>query len=97
MRSTAFVLTIQPYPLYFESEKPKEASSMKYEMIWEIFNKCSGDKVLFEDIETDDPAAYIETRFKGYDISAGRPAEDGSVTFDILSGNIFQKVTLTAI
>ncbi len=70
---------------------------MKYEMILEIFNKCSGDQILFEDIETDDPAAYIEARFKGYDITAGRPAEDGSLTFDILSGNIFQKVTLTAL
>ncbi len=70
---------------------------MKYEMILEIFNKCSGDQVLFEDIETDDPTAYVEDRFKGYDISAGRPAEDGSLTFEILSGNIFQKVTFTAI
>ena len=70
---------------------------MKYEMIWEIFNKCSGDQIFFEEIETDDPAAYVEAKFKGYEVTGGENLEHGSLRFDILSGSVFQKVTLTAI
>jgi hypothetical protein len=44
----------------------------RYEAIWEIFNKCSGNQmrdVFFEEIETDEPDTYISERFQGYNIT----------------------------
>jgi hypothetical protein len=53
----------------------------RYEVIWEIFNKCSGNQmrdVFFEEIETDDPDAYILPEgFKGITLRLSRRTHRG--------------------
>lgn len=71
----------------------------RYEVIWEIFNKCSGNQmrdVFFEEIETDDPVAYVTERFKGYRISS-EPAASGALVFEIEADGLRQKMSLTEI
>ncbi len=73
---------------------------MTYEMVWEIFNKCSGNQmrdVFIEEIDTEDPAAFVAAKFEGYQISGGENPGDGSFSFDILSDGLVQRMTFTAI
>ena len=38
----------------------------EYETVWEIFNECANNQmrdVFFDEIETDDPEAYIRQKF----------------------------------
>ena len=74
---------------------------MRYEVVWEIFNKCSGNQmrdVFFEEVETDDPAAFVAAKFEGYEITCdnGDPYAD-ALTFDIFSEGLFQRVSFTAV
>lgn len=75
--------------------------AQKYEMIWEIFNKCSGNQmrdVFFDEIETADTDAYIAGRFKdGYDITCSREPETGSLVYEILKEGLLQRISLTEI
>ena len=44
----------------------------EYEIIWEIFNKCPRNQmrdVFVEEVETDDPEAYVKRKFQGDDVS----------------------------
>jgi hypothetical protein len=66
-------------------------------MIWEIFNKCSGNQmrdVHIEEIDTEDPGAFVAGRFRdGYDISCTE--EQGALVFEILKEGLRQRVSLT--
>ena len=71
----------------------------QYEVIWEIFNKCSGNQmrdVFFEEIETDDPDAYVANRFQNCTIT---PDKTGSATktliYDIEAEGLRQRISLT--
>jgi len=71
----------------------------RYEVIWEIFNKCSGNQmrdVFFEEVETDDPAAYVAQRFKGYQITP-EPSPQGEHAFEIDADGLRQRMTLTEV
>lgn len=40
----------------------------EYETVWEIFNECANNQmrdVFFDEIETDDPEAYIRPEISG--------------------------------
>ena len=40
----------------------------EYETVWEIFNECANNQmrdVFFDEIETDDPEAYIPSEISG--------------------------------
>ena len=71
----------------------------QYEMIREIFNKCSGNQmrdVFFDEIETEDPDAYIAGRFAGCRIEA-EPIGAGGPTriYEIEADGLRQRVSLT--
>jgi hypothetical protein len=70
---------------------------MKYEVIWEIFNKCSGNQmrdVFFEEVETDDPARYVAGRFKEYHITEDSVGASERV-FSIESEGLLQRMSFT--
>jgi hypothetical protein len=72
----------------------------RYEVIWEIYNKCSGNQmrdVFFEEIETDDASAYISNRFQGYEITLTQNAPTGELIYDIEAEGLRQRMTLTEI
>jgi hypothetical protein len=71
----------------------------QYEVIWEIFNKCSGNQmrdVFFEEIETDDPDAYARGRFKGSSV-AREAGKDGALVYEIEDSGLRQRFSLTEI
>ncbi|NLT14786.1 MAG: hypothetical protein GXY05_10645 [Clostridiales bacterium] len=72
----------------------------RYEVIWEIFNKCSGNQmrdVFFEEIETDDPDAYVSERFQGYTITPEKNHPAGERIYEIEADGLRQRLSLTEI
>ena len=72
----------------------------RYEVIWEIYNKCSGNQmrdVFFEEVETEDPTAYVSDRFQGYHISLEQNSPAGELIYDIEAEGLLQKMTMTEI
>lgn len=72
----------------------------RYEVIREIYNKCSGNQmrdVFFEEIETDNPASYVADIFQGYDISAEPEQPLGTFTFNVEADGLRQRISLTEI
>lgn len=72
----------------------------RYEVIWEIFNKCAGNQmrdVFFEEIETDDPDAYIANRFQGYAITPDVTPGSDELIYEIEADGLRQRMSLTEI
>ncbi len=72
----------------------------RYEVIWEIFNKCSGNQmrdVYFEEVETDDPAVYVAERFQGYLITPEQNTPSGELIFELEADGLRQRISLTEI
>ncbi len=59
---------------------------MRYEMIREIFNKCSGNQmrdVFISTVETDDPLGYVEQMLAGKEVKLEpETLPDGTVVID---------------
>jgi len=71
---------------------------MRYEVIREIFNKCSGNQmrdVFFEEVETDDPARYVAERFAKYNITEETAEGADERVFLIELEGLLQKMTFT--
>ena len=72
---------------------------MRYELIREIFNKCSGNQmrdVFVSEIETDDPEEYLRPFLVGTDISVDRHRTDsGALLFDVEIDGIRQRFSFT--
>ena len=73
----------------------------RYEMIWEIFNNCSGNQmrdVHIEEIETDYPETYVLSKFKDAPTACEfETASDGSLVFNISSHGMRQRFSFTEI
>jgi len=72
----------------------------RYEVIWEIYNKCSGNQmrdVFFEEIETDDPTRYVSERFQGYNIAPEQNNSSGAYVYEIEADGLRQRMSLTEI
>ena len=73
----------------------------EYEVIWEIFNKCPRNQmrdVFVEEVEIEDPEAYIRSKFQGDDVSFEKTLlADGTVVFDIQTSQIKQRCSFTEI
>ncbi|WP_461874133.1 hypothetical protein [Fusicatenibacter sp.] len=73
----------------------------EYETVWEIFNECANNQmrdVFFDEIETDDPEAYIRQKFPDKNLKYEKTVEaDGSLVFDIKTSGIRQRFTFTEI
>ena len=54
----------------------------EYETVWEIFNECANNQmrdVFFDEIETDDPEAYIRQKFPDKNLKYEKTVEaDGT-------------------
>ena len=72
---------------------------MKYEMIREIFNQCSGNQmrdVFISDVNTEDPMAYVAEMLKGKEVTLEK--EDlpgGGVIVDADIAGLRQRFTFT--
>lgn len=73
----------------------------KYEVVREIFNQCANNQmrdVFFEERSISDPERYILETFKDKDLHYEKSVlSDGSICFDIETGNIRQRYTFTEI
>lgn len=72
---------------------------MQYEVIWEIFNKCSGNQmrdVFFEEITTEDPDAYVKERFKEHAVTLDSAVGDTRI-YEIMQDGLRQRMSLTEV
>ena len=71
----------------------------EYEVIREIFNSCSNNQmrdVFVEEIETDDPKAWVMNGLAGKDIHIEESIhEDGVIVYDVIIANLHQRFTFT--
>lgn len=71
----------------------------RYEMIWEIFNNCSGNQmrdVHIQEVQTDDPEKYVMSRFKDDPpVCELEEAADGSLVYNVSSHGLRQRFSFT--
>lgn len=71
---------------------------MRYEVIREIFNKCSGNQmrdVFVSQVETDNPEAYIRNMLTGdFEVFEKTETKDG-VVFDIVMSGLRQRFSFS--
>ncbi len=71
---------------------------MRYEMIREIFNKCSGNQmrdVFVSLVETEDPEAYIKNMLAGdFEVFEKTETKDG-VVFDVVMSGLRQRFSFS--
>ena len=73
----------------------------EYEVIREIINQCplnhSRDQ-LFEEIECEDPEAYIREKYKGWDFTYDKSVRsDGTIVFEVFVSGMHERYTFTEI
>lgn len=72
---------------------------MRYEMIREIFNKCSGNQmrdVFVSTVETDDPEGYVRKLLKGREVVIDKDVlKDGTICFDVDVAGLKQRFSFT--
>ena len=71
---------------------------MRYELIREIFNLCSGNQmrdVFVSSVETDDTEGYLRSVLVGTDIRIeAAPTRDG-VIYDVVTDGLHQRFSFT--
>lgn len=74
---------------------------MEYEMVREIKNLCPNNQmrdVFFDEVETDDPVAYVLALLKGKAVDVTAEAgESGAVTVHATCDGLIQKFVFTPI
>lgn len=71
---------------------------MRYELIREIFNKCSGNQmrdVFVSTVETDDTEAYLRSVLVGGDIHIERTETRDGVIYDVVTDGLPQRFSFT--
>lgn len=72
---------------------------MRYEMIREIFNKCSGNQmrdVFVETVETDDPENYVKNLLAGKDVTIETDRlNDGTYIIEVMIAGLRQRFSFT--
>lgn len=73
----------------------------EYELVHEIKNLCRNNQmrdVFFEEVECDDPEAYLRQRLKGKQIEMSTEyGADGAVTIHVTCDGLIQKFVFTRI
>ena len=73
----------------------------EYEMVREIKNQCPNNPmrdIFFDEVETDDPVAYVKTFLKGKAVSvSGEIGENGAVTVYADCDGLIQKFVFTPV
>ena len=74
---------------------------MKYEMIREIFNSCSGNQmrdVFVREVETDDVESIVQQYCVGASIQMERNVTDsGDIVYDLVIDGLRQRISFTQI
>lgn len=71
---------------------------MRYELIREIFNKCSGNQmrdVFVSTVETDDTEAYLRSMLAGKEITINASETCDGVVYDVETDGLLQRFTFT--
>ncbi len=71
---------------------------MRYELIREIFNKCSGNQmrdVFVSTVETDDTEAYLRSMLAGKEITINASETGDGVVYDVETDGLLQRFTFT--
>ena len=72
---------------------------MRYEMIREIFNQCSGNQmrdVFVSTVETKDPETYVKNILKGKEVMIEKAVlKDGTIVFDVDIAGLKQRFSFT--
>ena len=71
---------------------------MRYELIREIFNLCSGNQmrdVFVSTVETDDTEAYLRSILKGREISIEPTQTKDGVIYDVVTDGLRQRFSFT--
>ena len=72
---------------------------MRYEMIREIFNKCSGNQmrdVFVETVETDNPEDYVRNLLAGKDVTIETDRlSDGTYIIEVMIAGLRQRFSFT--
>ena len=72
---------------------------MRYELIREIFNQCSGNQmrdVFVSELETDDPEGYLRELLVGTNIVMDQyQTESGALVFDVIVDGLHQRFSFT--
>ena len=72
---------------------------MRYELIREIYNKCSGNQmrdVFISNPDTDDPEMFVRDMLKGKEVTLGREdLPDGTVVIDADVSGLKQRFTFS--
>jgi len=72
---------------------------MRYEMIREIFNKCSGNQmrdVFVDTVETDDPEGYVRNLLAGKEIEIETDRlNDGTYIIEVMIAGLRQRFSFT--
>ena len=71
---------------------------MRYELIREIFNKCSGNQmrdVFVSSVETDDTEAYLRSQLVGTEITVEATETRDGVIYDVVTDGLHQRYSFT--
>lgn len=72
---------------------------MKYELIREIYNKCSGNQmrdVFISNVETEDPFDYVKRQLAGKEVKLEEETlKDGTVVIDADVAGLKQRFTFS--
>lgn len=72
---------------------------MRYEVIREIFNKCSGNQmrdVFVSTVDTDNPEGYVRDLLKGKEVVIDKAVlQDGTIEFDVDIAGLKQRFSFT--
>lgn len=73
----------------------------QYELVHEIKNLCRNNQmrdVFFEEVECEDPEAFLRQRLKGKQIElTAESGADGALTFHVTCDGLIQKFVFTKI
>ena len=73
----------------------------EYELVHEIKNLCRNNQmrdVFFEEVECEDPEAYVRRKLKGHEIELSKEiSPDGTVTIHVSADGLIQKFVFTTI
>lgn len=74
---------------------------MEYELVTEIKNLCRNNQmrdVFFEEVECEDPEAYVRGKLKGHNIELTREeGPQGQVTIHVSADGLIEKFSFTPI
>ena len=74
---------------------------MEYELVHEIKNLCRNNQmrdIFFEEVECDDPEAYLRSRLQGKDVELSvEEGANGAVTIHAVVDGLMQKFVFTPI